>query len=96
MCKLTIKRNEEKNGVELYFDQKPAQAIIEQIKAAENERGRRAFRYHRSKKCWYAKASEKVLLFVRDLNANPIPAAKEAAPSADAALDAIWAEFGQA
>ena len=91
--KLTIQRNEECNGVELYFDERPAQSVIDRIKAIRTENNRRAFFYHRKKKCWYAKATAITLGFVKELNTDPIPAAANEA--SDATREAIWAEFGQ-
>ena len=44
--------NHELNGIELYFDKKPLQTIIDSLKNA-------GFRWHKLKNCWYAKQSEK-------------------------------------
>jgi len=46
--------NKELNGIELYFDKKPLQTIIDSLKNA-------GFRWHKFKKCWYAKQNEKTL-----------------------------------
>ena len=59
MCKVLL--NEKLNGVELYFDKKPAQAIIDTLK--ENK-----FRWNRSKACWYAKQNENTLALANSLN----------------------------
>ena len=48
---VTLKHNEEYHGIELYFDKKPSEATIANLK----EQG---FRWHRTKKCWYAKETE--------------------------------------
>ena len=59
MCKLVM--NEKLNGVELYFENKPAQEIINSLK--ENK-----FRWNRSKACWYAKQNEQTLALANNLN----------------------------
>ena len=48
---MEIVKNKEKNGIELYFGDKPAIEILEQLK-------QNGFRWHRYKKCWYAKENE--------------------------------------
>lgn len=50
MCRMSL--NQELNGIELYFDQKPPQTIIDNLKSNK-------FRWSGFKKCWYAKQSEK-------------------------------------
>ena len=52
--------NPELNGVELYFDAKPAKQIITELKA-------NSFRYSSFKTCWYAKQNEKTLKFAQEL-----------------------------
>ena len=49
-----VLRNEEKQGIEIYFDVKPIQDIIDTLKGAK-------FRWHNVKKCWYAKENENTL-----------------------------------
>lgn len=44
----TLEINKKLNGIEVIFDSKPAQAIIENLKS-------NGFRWHRVKKLWYAK-----------------------------------------
>ena len=44
--KLTV--NQEHNGLELYFEDKPGDDVLTALKEAR-------WRYHRAKKCWYAK-----------------------------------------
>lgn len=44
--------NDELNGVELYFDNKPDQDILSNLKVA-------GFRWHKYKKCWYAKQNQR-------------------------------------
>jgi len=52
MTKLLL--NDKLKGVEIYFDGKPSQTIIDGLKS-------NGFRYHGGKVCWYAKQSEKPL-----------------------------------
>ena len=59
MCKVLL--NEKLNGVELYFENKPAQEVINNLK--ENK-----FRWNRSKACWYAKQNEQSLALANRLN----------------------------
>ena len=59
MCKVLL--NEKLNGVELYFEKKPAQELIATLK--EN-----SFRWNRTKACWYAKQSEQTLALANSLN----------------------------
>lgn len=56
-----VLRNEEKNGIELYFDKKPIQEIINKLKEAK-------FKWHNLKKCWYAKENENTLKIVNDIS----------------------------
>lgn len=49
-----VLRNEEKQGIEIYFDTKPIQEIINALKEAK-------FRWHNVKKCWYAKENQDTL-----------------------------------
>lgn len=48
---MEIVKNNEHNGIELYFENKPAKEIIEALKEAK-------FRWHSIKKCWFAKDNE--------------------------------------
>ena len=57
---IQVVNNEEKNGIELYFDEKPCANILMQLK----EMG---FRWHRAKKCWYSKNTESNAKFVAGL-----------------------------
>lgn len=59
MCKVLL--NEKLNGVELYFEKKPAQEVINILK--ENK-----FRWNRVKFCWYAKQNEQTLALANKLN----------------------------
>jgi len=46
--------NDELKGIELYFDSKPIQNIIDSLKNV-------GYRWHNFKKCWYAKQNERTL-----------------------------------
>lgn len=52
MAKMTL--NEQFNGVEIFFEEKPDTKVLEQLKA-------NGFRWHNFKKIWYAKRTEKTL-----------------------------------
>ena len=52
--------NNELNGIEVYFSQKPEQNIIEELKAKK-------WRWNRAKKCWYAKQSESSLTLAKEI-----------------------------
>lgn len=56
-----ITTNNGTNGIELYFDGKPAAAIIERLKAA-------FYRWHNVKKCWYAKTNATTEALALELN----------------------------
>jgi len=53
--------NQELNGVELYFEDKPPQTILSNLK--ENR-----FRWSNNKKCWYAKQSPNTLKIAQELS----------------------------
>ena len=58
MCKVVL--NEEKNGIELSFENKPDRATLDSIKA-------QGFRWHNAKKVWYAKQTDDRLTFAKSL-----------------------------
>ncbi|MET3505562.1 hypothetical protein [Halalkalibacter oceani] len=60
--------NEEKNGIEVSFSDKPSEEIRAQLKA-------HGFRWSRARKIWYAKQSEERLEFVQTLCNNTQPEA---------------------
>ena len=72
MCKISI--NQELNGIELSFDQKPERATLEAIKA-------QGFRWNGKRSIWYAKQTEERLTFARTLgtlDAQETPAQESA------------------
>ena len=62
---MEIVRNIEKNGIELYFNSKPEQKIIDMLKANK-------FRWHNIKKCWYAKENPTILEVVKNIQQGKI------------------------
>jgi hypothetical protein len=57
---VTYKLNEELNGIELYFSAVPSENVRNELKA-------NGFKWSKFKKCWYAKQSEKTILFAESL-----------------------------
>ena len=71
MENIQIINNKQFNGVEIYFNQKPNQKIITELK-------NKHFRWHTAKKCWYNKATEEVKKFIETLtDGEPITASEE-------------------
>lgn len=62
---MEIVRNQEKNGIELYFNAKPKSEILRLLK--DNH-----FRWHSSKRCWYIKYSEMAMKVVELINEGKI------------------------
>lgn len=60
MEEIKIILNEEKNGIELYFNDKPTEEIRDNLKA-------HSFRWAKYNKCWYAKQSEENISFANSL-----------------------------
>ncbi len=60
---IEINYNEEKNGIEIKFNSKPNQEILNELK-------KNGFRWHRVKKVWYAKQTEEKVNFVNSLVAE--------------------------
>ena len=56
----TVVENQEKNGLEIYFKEKPSAATIQELKDHK-------FRWHRAKACWYAKATPEAKDFIETL-----------------------------
>lgn len=77
MCTLSI--NNEKNGIELIFEAKPAQEILTAIKAA-------GFRWHNLKKLWYAKQTPERMELAQKLSGGN---ATETAPAVPVAREAV-------
>jgi hypothetical protein len=62
--------NQELNGVELYFNSKPVQNIIDSLKT-------NGFRWHNFKKCWYAKQNTKTLAEAQKYSGIETPITEE-------------------
>lgn len=60
---ITMKLNDEKNGVELYFTDKPSEEIRTQLKT-------NGFKWSRFNKCWYAKQNENTLTLAESLSSG--------------------------
>ena len=52
--------NNEKNGIEIRFDKKPAQEVIDELKANK-------FRWSTKQKMWYAKQTEERIEFAKSI-----------------------------
>lgn len=63
MC--TVALNNDLNGVELYFNSKPEMNILESLKST-------GFRWHKVKKCWYAKQNQRTMAIADQLGENEI------------------------
>ena len=61
----TVVENHEKNGLEIYFQEKPSAATIQELKDHK-------FRWHRAKACWYTKATPEAKAFVEALHDEEI------------------------
>ena len=61
----TVVENHEKNGLEIYFQEKPSAATIQELKDHK-------FRWHRAKACWYSKATPEAKAFVEALHDEEI------------------------
>lgn len=62
---IRVEQNKEHKGIEVYFDTKPQASIIIALKE-------KFFKWHTAKKCWYAKATENNLQFIKNLLGNTI------------------------
>jgi hypothetical protein len=57
---ITYKLNDDKNGVEIYFDSKPSEEVRNTLKA-------NGFRWGKYNKCWYAKQSDETISLANQL-----------------------------
>lgn len=69
---ITLIVNQECHGLELYFTTKPDESILSQLKDA-------GWRYHRVKKCWYAKQTETNQQLATAISGASVPDASPAA-----------------
>ena len=70
---IQVVENQEQNGVEVYFQTKPAAEVIQELK--DNK-----FRWHKAKKCWYTKATPEAREFVARLKGDQLEDTPEEAP----------------
>ena len=70
---IQVVENQEQNGVEIYFQTKPAAEVIQELK--DNK-----FRWHKAKKCWYTKATPEAREFVARLRGDQLEVSPEEAP----------------
>ncbi|GED72544.1 hypothetical protein BRE01_62460 [Brevibacillus reuszeri] len=71
MTAAVMKINQELNGIEVYFDSKPMQKVLDTL--SDN-----GFRWSGFKKCWYTKQSEKAFQIANSLTADNEKASTEA------------------
>ena len=67
--------NDDLKGVEIYFDSMPDESIRNEMKAIN-------FRWHRVKKCWYAKQNEDTMALAKKVCGESEAAPKAAKPAA--------------
>ena len=78
----TLAINKELNGIEVIFESKPAQAVIDSLK-------NNGFRWHRVKKLWYAKNTAERLALAESIVDRKVETAKEESKK-DTALPSFW------
>lgn len=59
----TYKLNAEHNGIEIYFESRPPESTLQDLR--DN-----GWRWHSVKRCWFTKKSEKALAFAKELTSN--------------------------
>jgi hypothetical protein len=80
---VTMRLNDEKEGVELKFDEKPSEEIIASLRIA-------GFRWSRPKRLWYAKQSKSTITFAKKLcGSEDIPPAELQETPTETSLDKI-------
>lgn len=84
--------NEERGGVEVSFPGKPSEAVRDQLKAS-------GFRWHNSRRVWYAKQTPDRIALAQSLagSAAPVQVAQKAEPQrlTAEALEAITAKYSE-
>ena len=78
MCKVTM--NEEKNGIEIRFDEKPDKAVLEMLKDG-------GFRWSQKQKMWYAKKNDERMSLVANLDSVSVETKAEKVNTQDNAYD---------
>jgi hypothetical protein len=74
---MTYALNHEHNGIELYFDSKPDQAILSTLKTS-------GWRWNGPQKCWYTKQTEKALELAKTIAEGKAPEAAPETPKTSA------------
>lgn len=67
-------KNEERNGLEIYFGGKPSEDILSRLKEAH-------WRWYPTKGCWYTKYSKEKENFAKEICNSPQPTAPESSSS---------------
>jgi|GEM_PF-1957962 len=70
---ITMKLNDDKNGVELYFTDKPSEEIRTELKV-------NGFRWSRFNKCWYSKQNKDTLALAEKLTNSNVETAENTEP----------------
>ena len=78
MCKVTM--NEEKNGIEIRFDEKPDKAVLEMLKDG-------GFRWSQKQKMWYAKKNDERMSLVANLDSVSVETKAEKVNTQDNVYD---------
>jgi len=78
----TITLNDQLKGIEIYFDNKPQQNIIDSLKA-------NSYRWHNAKKCWYAKQNIKTIAEAQKYTQDQEEAQEEIIPQTENAITNI-------
>lgn len=83
MTTYEIKRNQEKNGTEIYFDGKPCEEVRQALKS-------NGFRWHSVKKCWYGRTDEKTAAAILNGENTEAKAESRTATRKAARLAPLW------
>ena len=73
VSEITYKLNDEKNGVEIYFTDKPSEQVRDSLKV-------NGFRWSKYNKCWYAKQSNETLSLAETLAGGNVSKVEEVQP----------------
>lgn len=71
MSTATIKHNQQKDGIEIYFPSKPNITVLDDLKA-------NGFRWGKFNKCWYARVSSRSLATAEKYGSLPSTLSPEA------------------
>lgn len=79
-CKPTMRQNEERNGVELRFPDKPDDRTLSLLKSS-------GWRWARGSRCWYTRRNRDSLTFAAGLAGVPVPDAPSGPDPVDTAYE---------